>query len=63
MADTHANHPYHMVQPSPWPILGAGSAFIIAVGAIMYMHEGGPWVFFAGLAARTGTSRIWLELN
>ena len=31
-------HPYHLVEPSPWPALGAGSAFILAVGAILFMH-------------------------
>ncbi|MGY9005321.1 MAG: cytochrome c oxidase subunit 3 [Alphaproteobacteria bacterium] len=63
MADTHANHPYHMVKPSPWPVLGAGSAFILAVGAIMYMHEGGPWVFFAGLAALLFVAfRWWIDV-
>ncbi len=32
-------HPYHLVSPSPWPVLGALSALTLAVGAIMYMHE------------------------
>ena len=34
-----ANHPYHLVDPSPWPLVGAISALVLAVGAIMYMHE------------------------
>ncbi len=32
-------HPYHLVSPSPWPVVGAISALTLAVGAIMYMHE------------------------
>ena len=45
MADTHTdqNHPYHMVEPSPWPVLGAASALVLAVGAILFMHDSGPW--------------------
>ena len=44
MADTHAkNHDYHLVNPSPWPIVGAVSAFILAVGAVTWMH-GGTWI-------------------
>ena len=41
MADAHAkpNHDYHLVDPSPWPILGAIGAFIMAVGAIMWMKH------------------------
>ncbi|MCY4592987.1 MAG: cytochrome c oxidase subunit 3 [Alphaproteobacteria bacterium] len=33
------SHSYHLVEPSPWPAAGAASAFVTAVGAIMYMHE------------------------
>ena len=34
MADAHANHhDYHLVDPSPWPAVGAVSAFMMAVGA------------------------------
>ena len=32
-------HPYHLVEPSPWPALGALSGFVLAVGAVLYMHE------------------------
>ena len=29
MAEAHANHhPYHLVDPSPWPVVGAVSAFV-----------------------------------
>ena len=53
MADTHSdqNHPYHMVEPSPWPVLGAASALVFAVGAILFMHGAGIWIMLAGLAA------------
>src|SRR5271170_5455243 len=39
MTDVHTkpNHDYHLVNPSPWPILGAIGAFTMAVGAIMWM--------------------------
>ena len=32
-------HDYHLVDPSPWPIIGSVSAFIMAVGAILWMHH------------------------
>ena len=39
MADAHSkpNHDYHLVEPSPWPLVGSISAFITACGAIMWM--------------------------
>jgi cytochrome c oxidase subunit 3 len=52
MADAHAkHHDYHLVDPSPWPIIGAVAAFMLAVGAITWMHKsftGAPILFAAG---------------
>jgi cytochrome c oxidase subunit 3 len=41
MANAHAkpHHDYHLVNPSPWPAVGATSAFVAAVGAILWMHH------------------------
>lgn len=33
------NHPFHLVRPSPWPLLSALAAGILAVGAVLYMHQ------------------------
>jgi cytochrome c oxidase subunit 3 len=30
--------PFHLVDPSPWPILVAFSVFSMAIGAVMYFH-------------------------
>jgi len=35
------SHSYHLVEPSPWPAVGAMAGFVTAIGAIMYMHEMG----------------------
>ena len=32
-------HPYHLVEPSPWPAVGSAAAFITAIGGVMFMHE------------------------
>jgi cytochrome c oxidase subunit 3 len=64
MADSHAkHHDYHLVDPSPWPVLGAIGALVMAIGGIGWMRylNGGefplfginlanPWLFFIGLA-------------
>lgn len=40
MSDSHAQkHDYHLVDPSPWPAVCALGAFLLALGAMMYMHE------------------------
>jgi cytochrome c oxidase subunit 3 len=61
MADAHAkNHDYHLVNPSPWPFVGSVSAFILAVGAITWMHNrGNPWILFLGLALVLYTMFMW----
>jgi len=40
MAQGEAKHDYHLVEPSPWPIVGSVAAFIMMVGAIMAMRGG-----------------------
>ena len=32
------SHPYHLVDPSPWPALGALGVFTLAVGGVLFMH-------------------------
>jgi cytochrome c oxidase subunit 3 len=53
MADAHAkHHDYHLVNPSPWPVIGSISAFILAFGLILWMHKLVAWaplVFSAGM--------------
>jgi cytochrome c oxidase subunit III len=48
---TAKHHDYHLVDPSPWPIIGSLSAFIMAVSAIFWMHRyfsAAPIVFGIG---------------
>nr|WCH54216.1 cytochrome c oxidase subunit III [Osphya sp. n.] len=35
---THKNHPYHLVEVSPWPILGSFSALILMASLIKWFH-------------------------
>nr|ADL59780.1 cytochrome c oxidase subunit III [Meloidae sp. MT-2010] len=34
----HKNHPFHLVDVSPWPILGSLSAMIVMTGIIKWFH-------------------------
>jgi cytochrome c oxidase subunit 3 len=58
MSEAHGkHHDYHLVDPSPWPLVGSISALIMAIGSIIWMRTGqgglfgleGPWVFAAGM--------------
>lgn len=64
MADGHAkpNHDYHLVPLSPWPLIGSVSAFVMALGAIMWMKPIGgigAYVFFAGLLGVLYVMAAW----
>ena len=68
MADAHSkpNHDYHLVDPSPWPLIGSISAFVTAVGAIMWMKgmpvfglKAGAYVFGAGFLGILYVMAAW----
>ncbi len=60
MADAHAkNHDYHLVDPSPWPFVGAVSGFVAATGMVMFMHDMGPWVLIVGMLGIFYTMISW----
>ena len=62
MADAHAHeqkHPYHLVDPSPWPLIGAISAFVMAAGALVAMHHHSYWLVTIGAIMVMGTMFGW----
>ncbi len=62
MAEAHAhhqNHPYHLVDPSPWPAVGAVSAFALALGAISFMRGNGAWYLAPGGLGVLYTMLVW----
>jgi len=69
MAHDDVNHDYHLVDPSPWPIIGSVAAFIMMVGAVFWMHEnydffgmglgGNPWIFIVGFVLVLYTMAGW----
>ncbi|MCB1532787.1 MAG: cytochrome c oxidase subunit 3 [Alphaproteobacteria bacterium] len=42
-------HPYHLVRPSIWPLIGAIAGGLLATGAIMFMHDVSFGEFHVGL--------------
>ena len=60
MGDAHGkHHDYHLVDPSPWPLVGAISAFILALGAIQFMHGGSPTIMGVGFGLVILTMFLW----
>jgi cytochrome c oxidase subunit III len=63
------NHDYHLVNPSPWPLLGSIGAFVMAIGAVVWMRSlgggsgllgmKGPSVFFVGCMLVVATMYFW----
>ncbi len=56
MADTHAKqHDYHLVNPSPWPFIGAMGALLMAIGGVAWMRymQGGDFPIFGYNLANT----------
>src|SRR6185503_1563094 len=47
--DYHGHHhPYHLVDPSFWPIIGSVCAGVLTGGAVWWMHGGAWWVMVLG---------------
>ena len=61
MSDATAKHPYHLVDPSPWPLMGAFAALLLTFGTVVYMHDatGGPWIAIAGVLLVAATMVVW----
>ena len=52
-------HPYHLVDPSPWPIVGAASAGLLVFGMIELMHFKTAYFLYLGLASVLATMFLW----
>jgi|SRR5579875_168733 len=54
-------HPYHLVDPSPWPLLGSLGALASTIGGVMYMHSfmGGGTLLSLGLGMILYTMFVW----
>ena len=57
----HQNHPYHLVNPSPWPLLTAFSMLLLVVGAAfaLHKHDIGLFIVLAGFLATSACCFFW----
>src|SRR5262245_5576924 len=63
MSDSHVEaahkHPYHLVDPSPWPIVGAVAAGVLTAGTVAWLHGGPGWIWPLGLLLVLVTMFFW----
>ena len=71
MAGQAVKHDYHLVNPSPWPLVGSFFAFVLAIGAIVMMRglsddpanvffgAGQPWLLGLGFLGVLYTMFGW----
>jgi len=54
-------HPFHLVDPSPWPFLGSFGALAMTFGGVMFMHsyQGGWGLFCCGFLTLLFTMYVW----
>ncbi|MGH7038227.1 MAG: cytochrome c oxidase subunit 3 [Stellaceae bacterium] len=52
-------HPYHLVEPSPWPILGAIAGGLFFVGVLLWMHGEGTILLYIGIVCVLAIMFVW----
>ncbi|HEX7389786.1 MAG TPA: cytochrome c oxidase subunit 3, partial [Acidiphilium sp.] len=52
-------HPYHLVEPSIWPVFGALAAILFAAGIIFVAHYNDYWFLIAGVIVAFFTMVVW----
>jgi cytochrome c oxidase subunit 3 len=64
MSQSHAaagprKHPYHLVDPSPWPLVGAIATGVLVLGMLLLFVDKGPGVLILGAILVLGTMFFW----
>ena len=52
-------HPYHLVDPSPWPLAGALGGGVLVFGIVRAAHGSGNLILGVGLALILGVMFMW----
>jgi len=61
MSNLIQRHPFHLVDPSPWPFLAGIAGLTTTSGFVMYMHcySGGFYLALIGFISLTSVSFFW----
>ena len=54
-------HPFHLVDPSPWPLTGSTAALMLTTGSVLWMHgySGGGFFASLGMLFLLATMAVW----
>nr|YP_009694499.1 cytochrome c oxidase subunit III [Eurydema liturifera]QEI26484.1 cytochrome c oxidase subunit III [Eurydema liturifera] len=55
----HKNHPYHLVDYSPWPLTGSIGAMTLTSGMVLWFHKNEMYLFFLGIMILLLTMIQW----
>jgi heme/copper-type cytochrome/quinol oxidase subunit 3 len=58
---TAQRHGFHLVDPSPWPLITATAAFSLTMSGVQYMHgySGGGWILLMSFIAINLSAGVW----
>ena len=61
MSNLIQRHPFHLVDPSPWPLLASFSALTLTFGAVLYFHgyNDGEQVLISGFITLVLIAILW----
>nr|YP_011010594.1 cytochrome c oxidase subunit 3 [Halobates alluaudi]WPW47248.1 cytochrome c oxidase subunit 3 [Halobates alluaudi] len=54
-----SNHPFHLVDPSPWPLTGSIGAMTMTSGMVMWFHMKNPMLMMTGILILLLTMIQW----
>nr|YP_010258355.1 cytochrome c oxidase subunit III [Neocentrocnemis stali]AGO28031.1 cytochrome c oxidase subunit III [Neocentrocnemis stali] len=57
--NVHSNHPYHLVDYSPWPLTGSIGAMTLTSGMIMWFHKNNMMLYTLGVLITILTMIQW----
>lgn len=54
-------HPYHLVDPSPWPYVMSCAALLTTLGAVIYFHYSQIFLFILGIISICLCMVVWFK--
>nr|ANP26216.1 cytochrome c oxidase subunit 3 [Campylaephora sungminbooi] len=59
--NTYQRHPFHLVDPSPWPFVASLAAFTSTIGGVLYFHafKQGKFVLLLGFLSLLFVMFVW----
>lgn len=61
VAPAHNKHPYHLVDPSPWPLVASLSAGLLVFGIILFAQKNIHWVLGVGILGVLVSMFFWFR--